>query len=311
MERDANYVAVGAFVALVLAMATVFVLWYTNARDRREYQRYEVYFQGSVFGLNEGSTVRYLGVNVGRVERIEIDPRAADRVRVLVDLVEDTPVETDTVARLSLQGVTGLLFIDLAKHAPGAALGPDVPSLRHPVIRSEPSNFDRFLSGLPDLVTEARTTIQRLNVVLDEKNLAHLERTLENIRAATEPLPEASREAMKLFAELRAATVEARNVAAATSRLLDQAGPDVGAAAARLRESSENLARLTGRIDAILAAGEPDLERFAGQGLGDLQQLVRESRDAVTEVRDLARALRDEPSQLIWQQPPPGVEIPR
>ncbi|MFO0450872.1 MAG: MlaD family protein [Pseudomonadota bacterium] len=58
MERDANYVAVGTFVIVVLAMATVFVLWYSRAQDRREYQRYEIYFTGSVSGLNEGSTVR-------------------------------------------------------------------------------------------------------------------------------------------------------------------------------------------------------------------------------------------------------------
>ena len=106
MDRDANYVAVGAFVVLVLAMATVFVLWYSHARERREYERYEVYFAGSVSGLNEGSTVRYLGVNVGRVARIRLDARAADRVQVLVDLDKSTPVTRDTLARLSLQGLS-------------------------------------------------------------------------------------------------------------------------------------------------------------------------------------------------------------
>ena len=56
MDRDANYVAVGTFVVVVLAMATVFVLWYSNARERREYQRYEVYFSGSVSGFRNGDT---------------------------------------------------------------------------------------------------------------------------------------------------------------------------------------------------------------------------------------------------------------
>jgi len=83
MDRETNYVAVGTFVLVILAMATVFVLWYTNSSDRREYQRYEVYFSGSVSGLQEGSTVRYLGVNVGRVARIRLDARAADRMQQL------------------------------------------------------------------------------------------------------------------------------------------------------------------------------------------------------------------------------------
>ena len=67
MERQANYVAVGAFILLVTAMAVGFVLWYTDASDSRDYEMYEIYFAGSVSGLERGGPVRYLGVDVGRV----------------------------------------------------------------------------------------------------------------------------------------------------------------------------------------------------------------------------------------------------
>jgi ABC-type transporter Mla subunit MlaD len=46
MDRDANYVAVGAFVLLVIAMAVSFVFWYTDQQDKHTYQRYEIYFPG-------------------------------------------------------------------------------------------------------------------------------------------------------------------------------------------------------------------------------------------------------------------------
>ena len=80
MERDAHYVAVGAFILLVIAMAVGFVLWYTDANDGREYERYEIYFTGSVSGLDRGSPVRFLGVDVGRVRRLAIDHSDASRV---------------------------------------------------------------------------------------------------------------------------------------------------------------------------------------------------------------------------------------
>ena len=64
MEREANYTAVGAFVLLVATMAGLFVYWYAGSADARDYERYEIYFEGSVSGLNRGSTVRYLGVEV-------------------------------------------------------------------------------------------------------------------------------------------------------------------------------------------------------------------------------------------------------
>ncbi len=75
MEREANYAAVGAFVVLVVVMAVLFVYWYSDAREHRDYTRYEVYFEGSVSGLERGAPVRYLGVDVGRVYSMRIDPR--------------------------------------------------------------------------------------------------------------------------------------------------------------------------------------------------------------------------------------------
>ena len=86
MEREANFVAVGAFMLLVAIMAALFVYWYSDSRESRHYTRYEVYFDGSVSGLSEGGQVRYLGVDIGRVARIRVDRRAADRVQVLVDI---------------------------------------------------------------------------------------------------------------------------------------------------------------------------------------------------------------------------------
>ena len=61
---------------LVLAMGFLFVYWYTASNEHRFYVRYEIYFDGSVSGLTDGSPVRYLGVDVGSVAHIRIDPRA-------------------------------------------------------------------------------------------------------------------------------------------------------------------------------------------------------------------------------------------
>ncbi len=39
MDRDTNYVVVGAFVLLVIGMAVSFVYWYTDQQDKRTYHR--------------------------------------------------------------------------------------------------------------------------------------------------------------------------------------------------------------------------------------------------------------------------------
>src|SRR6185295_20385656 len=96
MEREANYTAVGAFVLLVVTMAALFVYWYAGSADARDFKRYEIYFKGSVSGLNRGSTVRYLGVEVGRVVAIRIDKRASDRVQVVTEIDSQAPISKQT-----------------------------------------------------------------------------------------------------------------------------------------------------------------------------------------------------------------------
>ena len=62
--------------------------------------------------------MRYLGVNVGRVRRIRLDQRSAERVQVIADIDDPRPIR-QTTAQLSLKGVTGLLFIDLQQNVDG------------------------------------------------------------------------------------------------------------------------------------------------------------------------------------------------
>ena len=61
---------------------------------------------------------------------MRIDPRDAGRVEVIADIESTTPISPRTVAELDLQGVTGLLYIDLQQsRAAGGAVGaePRIP----------------------------------------------------------------------------------------------------------------------------------------------------------------------------------------
>ncbi len=189
MDRDPNYVAVGAFVLLVIAMAVSFVLWYTNQQDKRIYLRYEIYFPGSVSGLTQGSPVRYLGVDVGKVYRIMIDPQQRNRVLVIADVEATAPIDGRTQASLSLQGITGLLFIDLEQNRKSTVPGELAEGLHYPVIRSVPSDFDLLLSSLPALTTHLVELVDRFNEVFSDDNVRSFKATLDNAWLASERLP--------------------------------------------------------------------------------------------------------------------------
>ena len=314
MERDANYVAVGAFVLLITAMAALFVYWYSDTRDQRTFNRYEIYFDGSVGGLGTGSQVRYLGVDVGRVVRIKLDPRTADLVQVIVDIDASAPISARTLAQLAVQGVTGLLNIDLLLQRPDTqaeSLMAPVASEHYPVIRSVHSNFDVFLSGLPQVVSQLGELTARGNRLLANDNIAALSRLVANLDRAGATLPQAGREAAQLLAELRNATTESRAVIAAVKAATESAGPDLAATLARLRVSAEHLATASEQLDGMLADDRGSVHGFVQQSLPQVEALVRDSRDAARELQQLARSLRENPAQLLYQPPNAAVEIPR
>jgi phospholipid/cholesterol/gamma-HCH transport system substrate-binding protein len=311
MDRDANFVAVGSFVLLVLAMATAFVLWYSDTRDRRDMQRYEIYFRGTVSGLSDGAAVRYLGVDVGRVRRIGLDQRDPGRVRVVADIYEDTPIKPETVARLGLLGLTGLLYIDLAPANPQKRRLAPVAGLRYPVIPSEQSDFDVFVSSLPEVVVRGTEVLNRLNAVLSDENLRRVNDTLASIDRAAGELPATTRDARRMLTELAAAAREMQGAAANLRELTVTAGPDVQAAIIRAREVTERLADASAHLNHLLATNDENLSRFSDQGLADLERLVRDAREAAQEFRSLSRSLKEDPSRILYQPSAQGVEIPR
>lgn len=311
MERDANYAGVGAFVLLVALAAALFVYWYSDTREHRDYHRYEIYFDGSVSGLDRGSAVRYLGVGVGRVFSLRIDPRDSARVEVIVDVDSTTPISEHTVAELQLQGVTGLLYIDLMEDRDHKRAGPAVEGLKYPVIRSTPSRFDVFLSSVPELVANAGEVVKRANRLFDDANLHAVAGTLANLQNATRGLPQTERDLNTLIGELRSATAQLTASAKSAHALLDTVGPDVQQATARLRVVADHLATASEDLDHILTENRQDIRSFTRDGLPEIERFVREGRAAAEDIRALSSSLRENPNQLIYQTPERGVEIPR
>ena len=309
MDRDANYVAVGAFVLLVIAMAVSFVFWYTEQRDKRSYDRYEIYFPGTVSGLSAGSQVRYLGVDVGKVVHIMIDPEQRNRVLVIADIDSTAPIDERTRASLSLQGITGLLFIDLKQDSKPAAPGVLAKGINYPVIRSAPSDFDVLLSNLPALTTHLVELADRFNQVFSDDNVRALKATLENTRLASERLPDTVREVQGLIGDVRRTTQEVQGAAAELRGIEARTAPDIESAVANIRHVSDNLARTSAMLEHFMADNEQGVSRFTHQSLPEFEQLLRESRQAARDFRDLSRSLKQNPSQLLYEPNYRGVEV--
>jgi phospholipid/cholesterol/gamma-HCH transport system substrate-binding protein len=311
MDRDANYVAVGAFVLLVVVMAVSFVFWYTDQQDKRTYERYEIYFEGTVSGLSAGSPVRYLGVDVGKVVRLMLDPEQRNRVLVIADIESSAPIDGRTEASLNLQGITGLLFIDLQQDKSATASVPLAQGQHYPVIRSIPSDFAVLLSSLPALATHAIDLVDHFNQVFSDENVRNIHITLENARLASERLSPTLRDVQKLVVDMQRTSREIQGASTELHGIVTEAAPDIKAALSNVRRVTDSLAATSEHLDRFVADNEPGISRFAYQSLPQFEQLLRESREAARDFRDLSRSLKQNPSQLLYESKYRGVEVPK
>jgi phospholipid/cholesterol/gamma-HCH transport system substrate-binding protein len=313
MEREANYVAVGIFVLLMVVMGVLFVYWYSDSRDHRNYARYEIYFDGTVSGLSEGGPVRYLGVDVGRVQRIRIDPRAANRVQVVADIDATTPISEQTLAQLSLQGVTGLLYIDLEQERDsdrGRRILAMVPSENYPVIRSAHSDLDQFLSSLPNLTGRLNDLVDRASRVLSDGNIQSVGRIVANLDMASSGFPRTAHNIDTLVDTLNEDTQDARRLINDLHASTQTASVDFLAAVQKLRTTSNNLMSASATLDSVATTNRDQINSFVSQGLPQVEGLLRDGRAAAQQISELSRGLRENPSRLIYQPTANGVTIP-
>ena len=311
MDRDTNYVVVGAFVLLVIGIAASFVYWYTGHKDKRTYHRYEIYYDGTVSGLTAGSPVRYLGVDEGKVVRIMLEPKNRKRVEVIADIDASAPIDARTEALLSLQGVTGLLFIDLEENPESTATGPLPKGDRYPVIHSAPSDIAVLIRRLPELANHAIELVGHMDQVFSDENVRAFKATLENTRLASERAPALFKEIEQMVADIRHASDDVDSAAADLRSVTNSVAPDLKATLANARRMTDSLASTSEHLNDFVSQNEPALSRFTNQSLPELERLLRESRDAARDFRELARSLKEDPSRVLYQPSDRGVEVPR
>lgn len=311
MERDARYATVALFALACIAAAIAFVWWYSGRGDRRDYDSYEIYFQGTVSGLSKGSPVRYLGVDVGRVTSLSVSRKDPGRVKVVTEIDATAPLSRATQAKLGLLGLTGLLYIDLQQ-------SPEVPATltllqgdRYPIIASAKGTIEASMEKLPQILAQASSVLTRVERVLADDNIMAVGDSLANLERATARLPETLADAQALARDLRRISASTLALTDRLGATLDRAEPEFESMVANARNASEKLARAADGIDRLVNGNRGAFGRSAGAGLVELQQLVIDVRAASNEVRALAREVRERPSSLLLEAEETGVEMPQ
>jgi len=276
MEPKVNYTVVGLFLALLSAATLAGVLWLSQTDYRGVYDRYYTYIDESVTGLSIDSSVKYHGVDVGRVKEIALDPKNPEQVRLALDIVRGTPIKEDTVAVLETQGLTGITIVNLSGGSRSSPLLKPRPGAHYSVIRSQPSFYARLSGSIQGLMTEKQLPLLLSNLnslalearsMINAQSRQHLKRILADLAQVTRDIAAHRTELAHAIAHSDAATARF----AALGKRLDDRLPEVlDQAAANLRaleKMTDQVARAGASVGSAVDASQGDIAQFTGQTL--------------------------------------------
>jgi len=314
MEPKVNYLLAGSFV-LVLSIVTLgLVVWLGKSDYRGVYDRYYTYMRQSVSGLSVNSSVKYRGVDVGRVKDIALNPENAEEVWLTLDILQGTPIKTDTVATLETQGLTGLATLNLeggSREAPRLVVE---PGQEYPVIRSRPSLFFRLDMALTRLLSEDSLTklFKNLNdfsknamAMMSEDNRMHIERTLADLSTISRIL---ARQSDSINHAIETASESMDNLAILTSTINEEVPPllnRMNTSAMAVNQVTEKLARTGHVVETVVQDSRPDIERFTKETLGETGLLITELRDLTSALQRVVQQIEQHPDSLVFGRPTP------
>jgi ABC-type transporter Mla subunit MlaD len=265
----------GLFLILgFLALATLlFIIGSERFFQKRDIY-YIVYKDVSVSGLEIGSPVKFLGIRVGIIDEIKIDPQDVSRIIVTVALQPGTPIKQDARADINIIGITGLKMIEIHGGSKEADL-------------VDPGQFIKAGSSITDELTgKAEIIAEKIELLLNNLNRFTQPENLDKVTQLIENSDRAFAQADQMLAENRK---DIRNIIANSQKTMFR----VDSISHLLLFSAQEVHRITtsDTLGKILS----DVQHITGKiRASNLEQLIHRLSAAVEKTNLLLNSLDDD-----------------
>ncbi len=311
MERNAHYAAVGLATMVLFLGLLLFVIWLARFSVAKNYDVYDVLFNGPVRGLSTGGEVHFNGIKVGEVTRLELDPSNTTRVIATVRLNNSVPVKTDSRAQLEPMGITGINYIQITSgsaHAPLLKLRPH-PGSEYPVILSQAGPLGELLDSSGLLVERATEALNRANKVLSDENIQNFSKTLKNMQEVTAALREHQAVLAKAETALDNASDAAHELAELSKSGRSLLEGDGAKAMKNAVHATAEIDATAKEIHALVSKLQGPAGDFAAQGLPELTAAATSLQQTSESLRRLIDEVNHSPQGLISKAPSKEVEV--
>ena len=314
MNSKREQAIVGSFV-LVAAGVLVGTVFALSGAFRGPAKTYRAYFSFAG-GLEPGATVRYAGgPKVGRVEKLQLDPKDTARVEITFSVKSDLPVKADShvkIMSMSPLGDNHLEIIpgsDRAAFAPAGALLPSDPYVDFNALTQKINDIapqaQQLLATLNGRATDLQETLARVNDLLNGTNRANIAAALadtrgmiaENrpqVKSTVQNLSSASQKLQPLLDDLRKTSAQANEALSHIDSLIGDNRQDIHQAILDLRRSLVTVNDLTGRLDQTVDVNSENID-----------ELLENFRHVSENLKEFTDTIKRRPYTLIRSSTPP------
>jgi len=309
VDAKINYAAVGIFVLALSIIFTASILWLAvGAGNKKDYDLYGSIIKESVAGLNIDAPVKYLGVNVGKVQKIQLDPANPQEVHLLFAIEKGTPIREDTEAVLKTQGLTGIAYVELSGNSSESLPLVVVASGQYPMIRTKPSLSARLENVLASVLAKLDRTSANVDALFDDNRTE-----IKNILASTSVVMSSIASQQM---DIKRFISSAANVADDAALMIPHVDPmldRISRAADAVEKMANDTALVSKDAKKVFTEVGSGVHQFTGKTLPETEKLLVELNALLVSLRRLSEQTERNPSSLLRGRQPvllgPGEKI--
>lgn len=303
MDTKVHYAVVGVFVLALCAIFIAGVLWLAaGSGNSKEYGLYMSVINESVAGLEVDAPVKYMGVDVGKVQKIELDPANPQEVKLLFAIEKATPIREDTEAVLKTQGLTGIAHVELSGSTSGSPLLTAKEPDQYPMIRSKPSLSARLENVLTSVLAKLDRTSANIDAMFDDENRQEVKKILAGSALVLDTIAAHRQDISRFITSAADAADEASRAAPQIDPMLDRISKAADAVEAMAGEATLASAEAR-KVFVDVGSG---VRQFTGDTLPETERLLAELNVLLVSLRRLSEQTERNPSSLLrGRQPVP------
>ena len=319
MKNQAQKIRLGIFLVVSSTILLIIIAFFTAREFFKKEDTYFVSYEGvSVGGLEIGSPVKYLGIKVGSITSISIDPEDVNSVIVELALKPATPIKEDAEADITSIGITGLKNIEIKGGSneaeslePGSFINPGSSITEEITGKAEiiAEKAEKVLNNLqsftePDKMNKIINMVEKIALLAENANLT-LSKIDSVVNDSQDDIRKTITDARQISSRLNESSQSLHETLSRINSLVksDTVGDILGNfrdVSLKLKEAEvgkmiENIASVANQTQELLLKVDNDLDR-SSQDFSESLRLLRITLDNLAET---SRKINDDPSILI------------